>query len=247
MRLVATSAAVAILFAFDFFSGGALRAPARSLAASVSLAAGNAGVAITRRGIFATKASLARENDTLRTQLTEAHAAVSEAAALRDENAHLRALAHLAERAPGIAAPIVSVFGASAYGTFLIGAGTDQGIAAGDIVFSEDGFAIGRVSEAGAKTALVTELFVAGSSLPIVVAQSQITAEGQGGGNARARAPRGLDVKEGDIATAPSHAGAPVGIVLKIESDSASAYTTLYLRTPANLSALRFVFLRRAL
>lgn len=243
--LVAATIAVLLLVGFDRISDGILRMPLRSLAASVSTAGEGVAARVAGSGFFTTRASLATQNAQLRQELTVLQATISENAALRDESVHLREIAHLAEAARGTTAPIASAIGASRYGTFLVGAGTRDGIATGDIVFSEDGFAIGRISEASEHTALVLELFAPGEKTSVVLAQAQLEAEGKGGGNAHLRAARGLAVSEGDIATAPSLAGVPVGIVGKVESDPASAYADVYLRMPLNLAGLRFVYIKK--
>ncbi len=65
--------------------------------------------------------------------------------------------------------------------------------------------------------------------------------KGRGGGNARGEIPRDAIVSVNDVVSVPAFGGRPVGIVGAFESASSSAYTTLYIRTPANLDSLRYV------
>lgn len=245
MRLGLVTLAVVCLFAFDALSGGGLRGPARSLVASVSAAVDDADTRISGSGLLATRRSLATENRALREEVERLRAQAALSGALKAENERLQALARLSEHADGVSAPVVSSAGSSPYGTFLVGAGAGEGVRAGDLVFSDDGFAVGRVSDAQNDTSLVTELFAPGATFPVTLAHGTFTVEGQGGGNGRVRAPRWFSVGEGDVATAPSAGGAPVGVIGTVESDPASAYRTVYVRTPANLAALRFVYIRK--
>lgn len=241
--VVALFALGIILFGFDALSGGALRTPVRSLVALGAAVRGDTGT--TFSGTFATRESLEVVNRALRDELAQRQFDVTALNALREENARLRDIAHLAESMRGgVTVPVVSD-GSSPYGTVLLGAGANVGITSGDVVFSPDGFVIGRVSDVQTNTALVTELFASGASIQVTLSDASLTLDGRGGGNGTIKAPRSLTVSEGAIVTAPLFAHAPVATVGKVESDPSSAYRDVYVRTPANLSSLRFVYVKK--
>jgi rod shape-determining protein MreC len=208
-----------------------------------------AGAAVTGvvydSGYFSSRRSLASENASLRQQLAQYEERAAGFGALAAENAELRSIVHLAEKEQGITAPILSSMRASLYGTFLIGAGGAD-VAKGDLVVSDGGFVVGSVADVGADSALVKEIFAGGSSVDVRVAGASVVADGYGGGNARAKMPRGIAVAVGDAVNAPSLGGRAVGVVGSIESDPASAEQTIYIRLPLNLSTLAFVYVVRA-
>lgn len=242
--IVATILAVGILFA-DIVSGGAIRAPVRAAGSVVWGVGASIGGVVYDSGYFSSHRTLAAENASLRQQLAlyEERAAAYES--LAAENAELRTISHLAEKERGITAPILSSMRASLYGTFLIGAGGAD-VSRGDIVVSDGGFVVGTIADASAGNALVKEVFAGGATVDVRIAGASVVAEGYGGGNARAKMPRGIIVAVGDAVNAPSLGGRAVGVVGSVESDSASAEQTVYIRLPLNLSALAFVYVVRA-
>jgi cell shape-determining protein MreC len=195
-------------------------------------------------GFFSSRGSLEAENSELKTELAEYQAKDADYAAEHDENIRLRTLVNLSSHTPGHAASIISSLTASAYGTFTVDVGLADGITKASAVYTPDAFAIGIISETGAHSSLVTELFAPDATLESVVGNTHIVLEGQGGGNARARVPRDSTIKEGDIVRATS-VDAPVGIVEHVESNPNGADKEIYVRIPANLETLTLVYVGR--
>ncbi len=169
--------------------------------------------------------------------------------AIKQENDELRALLSVvpsgggADPKMGITAPVVSSMRASPYGTFIIGAGSADGIVAGSIVLTSTGFVVGVVGESDLHTTIVREVFAPGAEVDIILRDAPGVARGFGGGNARITIPRGLTVAPGDPITVPGFGQRPVGVVGKVSSSSsASASEEVYVRLPVNLSALSFVY-----
>lgn len=229
---------------FDVASGGLLRGAARSFSTVVWNATSRIESAIFGSGFFSSRRALSSENDALKKRIADLEAELAGQQLMRDENAELRSLVRLAESVNGIAAPIISSVRSSPYGTFMIGAGSADGISAGSIVMAggERGFVIGEVAEADEHSSLVKEIFAPGASAEGTLRGAALVFEGQGGGNARAEAPRALSVGEGDPVTSARFSGRLIGIVGAVSSDSSSALRTLYIRTPVNLSELQFVY-----
>jgi cell shape-determining protein MreC len=195
-------------------------------------------------GVFSSRAMLASENAQLETQIIALTPKAAAFEILKQENAHLQALLNMPLSNDGRAARIITTGKASPYGTFMIDGGADTGIAVGDIVLIEGGFVVGTITSANARTALVSELFASGNSLDVLIGSTHVSVIGQGGGNASAQVPRGASAQEGDVAVALLYGGAPVGVVGKVVSDPASAYSVLYLRTPINIDAVKYVYVR---
>lgn len=240
-RLLWVTALVALIYAVDLISGGLLRGYVRSATA----AAWNAGTRIERgimlSGLFASNRSLSAQNEALRIQLAEHEGQSAAAAAALAENELLRQMAGVVAKTPGLTVPVVSSFTSSPYGTFFVGAGEADGVVEGSLVLAPDGYVIGRVTDVGAHTSLVVQLFASRKELEVVISGVPLTLVGEGGGNAIARAPRGTLIAEGDVAFAPSLSDRPVAVVGAVAFDPADAYTLVSVRTSANIASLRYV------
>lgn len=246
-KLWAATALVIFLFVFDLATGGRVRTVARVGAASLSRAVQGASASIAATGLLATHASLAAQNRALADQLAQYEARAALFTVVQAENDQLRSLTRLVRSATGISAPVVSSALASPYGTFLIGAGTADGVHGGSLVLisstsSSEGFVVGVVQNAADHIATVGEAFAPSSSLSVVIHGNATALAGSGGGNARARIPRGAPVLVGDPVLVPEFGGRAVGIVGHIASSSAQASQDVYVRVPINLDSLQFVY-----
>lgn len=245
-RVLAVATVVVIcILVIDALSHGGVRSLVRASGTLVWSLGSQGASAVSTGGFFSSRKALIEENEELKSEVERLSRRLAELASLEAENTSLRALTRLAEDLAGVAAPITSSLRASPYGTFTIGAGRAQGIAVGDAVVagtSGKGFVIGRVSEVSERSALVVRTFSPETSIESLVRDVPITAQGWGGGNARAEAPRALLLEEGDIVTAPSMRGLPVGVVANVSSDAASAYQSVYIGLPFSLSGLSFVY-----
>ena len=241
-RLAIAIAVVVIVFSLDIVSGGVIRHYVRTIGAPieniVSRAIASSRWLSTRSGLESTIRAQAQHIESL-----QESAAAS--AVLAQENKELRALVNLVQKSSGVTAPVISSFRTSPYSTFMIAAGSQDGIARGALVLSNAGFVLGRVSDVGVRASLVTALFAPGSSIDALIGTSAGVVEGAGGGNAHAKVARGIDIPVGAAVTAPSLGGKPIGIVGKVEAQSASAYSDIYIGLPVNVASLSFVFVER--
>jgi hypothetical protein len=57
------------------------------------------------------------------------------------------------------------------------------------------------------------------------------------------RMPRGIEIQEGDVVTAPQLGGRPIGLVGHIDSDTSSAEQTVLVSLPVNLASLRYIYI----
>ena len=241
-RLIYATAGVIALLLIDVITGGSIRSFVRDTAGHLSNGFHAAGERISAGGYFTSHAALASENESLKAQLATLQERAALATALQAQVTALSSLTHLAAAQTGITVPIASSFIASPYGTFLIGAGVDQGILRGSIVLSQAGTVIGSVTDVGPHTATVTELFAPGKVIDAQLDGASIVVHGAGGGNATSQVPRGLKIVPGDAVIAPGFNGRVVGIVGHVDSDPSNAAIQVYIGSPVNLASLSYVF-----
>lgn len=241
-RLIAVTVLVVLILLVDAVSGGTVRSEVRYAAAAVSRWTASVNQAVWGSGIFTSRSSLEAQNRTLTAQLSYLSERAGQADLLQKENAGLRALVHLAENSPGITAPVMSSLLSSPYGTFLIGLGNGENVSRGDLVLTEGGFVVGLINETNAGTALVSEVLAPGASIEALLDGASVFVEGEGGGNGRTEAPRGLKVSIGDVVVVPEFGQRGVGIVGAVASSSASASQHVYIRLPNTLSSMQFVY-----
>ncbi|MBM3261143.1 rod shape-determining protein MreC [Candidatus Kaiserbacteria bacterium] len=241
-RLWAATFLVVAIFLLDLATQGLIRSATQSAAASLSGTGIKTFEAIKESGIFRTRASLAAENEDLKARLATYESQALSFKALKEENKQLAEMARLAHADSGLTVSVVSAFRSSPYGTFLIGAGADDGITIGSLVLTDDGFVIGHVTDVSTRTALVSEILGPSKKIDAIVAGSATVFTGSGGGNARAQVPRDIEVSVGDRITSQDTHARTIGVVGKIESSPADAYSTVYMRLPQNIATLRHVF-----
>lgn len=245
-RLVAATLLLLILFAGDILSGGQVRRVARVVYTQVWGAGSALGDTVLQSGFFSSRRALKAENDALRAQFTQLRSSAASVALLEAENASLRALVNLAEREGGLTAPIISSTYGSPYGTFLVGAGSRDGVKEGDLIATAAsdpiGFVVGQIEEVGERVSLVRELFAPGNSLEGTLNGVRVVLSGRGSGNARTEVPRELQVTEGDLVRSPSLGGFVIGVVGEISDEPSAAETDVYVGLPVALSSLPFVY-----
>lgn len=246
-KLWAATLLVVVLFALDVLSGGRVRALVHQGAASLTRLFGGAASSVARSGFFSSRASLESQNRSLSQQLTTYQVRDALASAVRDENDQLRALVHVAEQNAGLTASVASSVIASPYGTFLIDAGSADGISTGALVLTggsgvHDSVVVGTVTSVSSHTATVTETFAPSASVHAIIHANAVTLDGSGGGNAHAQLPRDATVQVGDIVTSPDLGGRAIGIVGQVVSTPAQAEQDVYVRVPVNLGSLQYVY-----
>ena len=242
---MAVTALVVVIFILDLVTGGIIRRNVRSLAIPVIRISTGMWTTVFANGFFSSRATLQKTIQSQREEIARLQEAAATYNLMKQENDQLRTLVAIAERSPGITAPIISSFTSSPYGTFMIGAGTADGIGTGNLVISPGGFAIGRVSEQGEHSSLITQLFAPGTSIDALIGSAPVVVEGSGGQNAKTRIAHGITVKEGDPVTAPALRGREIGIVAKVDETAGGAYSNVDIGLPTNLTGLQFVYVEK--
>ncbi len=247
-KLFAATCIVIAIYSVDLLTQGAIRNQVHAWAAAVSGWAAGAAEVVVGSGLLSSRRSLESQNRSLLQQLAQSEERAFSYDSLKAENDILRALvimvgsATSASMAGGVTAPIVSSVHSSPYGTFLIGAGSEDGIMSSSIVLTSGGFVVGVVGTVGARTSIVSEVFAPGATVDAVLNGASVVVRGSGGGNAHAKVPRGLVVRIGDSVVVPQFGQRPVGVVGEVASSSASASQDVYVRLPTSISSLRYVY-----
>lgn len=197
---------------------------------------------MTQSGFLQSRAALAEENEKLRREIALFAEEIAQAEFIRAENEELRLLAALAQSESGVSARIISSHRSSPYGTFLIDVGTEDGINDGDLVLTPGGYVLGAVAGVSNNSATVRSTFAPGEKVDLTVGESAFTADGLGGGNARASVARETQIPVGSGVVAPLFGGRNAGTVMHVESASSSPTAIISIRIPVNLETLRFVY-----
>lgn len=239
--VVMTLVVVAVLLV-DVVSGGFVRAQIRS---GASLAwSGAAGAYELARvwNVFETRKELIAENRALREENETLEALRLENDVVRAENAVLRDLLEVPEYGQEIAtARVLSRPHASPFGTFVIGAGTDDGVSVGDYVLAPGNIALGRVAEVSDSTAVVALLLANGNTTEVLIGEDALVSlEGRGGSTGHAEVSRELSIEKGEPVLLPD-IGFALGVVGEIETTPADALQSVFVGLPVNIQALRFV------
>jgi cell shape-determining protein MreC len=236
---------VVLIFLSDVVSGGYIRTHIRAGASRMWGYVAQTENAVGLSGFFSSRRALEAQIVSLKAQIDETSMQRQEYSIVQQENQRLRSLIKLATSNPGISAPIVSSFHSSPYGTFMIGAGTSNTLQRGDLVLAGDNLVIGRIVEVGTDTSLVAEIFAPGATIDAHVGSTPVSIVGQGGGNAKAQMPRGVNIQAGDIVTVPAYGDRAIGVVGHVESDAGSASQSVYVGLPINENSLELVYVMR--
>lgn len=238
---MAATVLVVLLIGIDVVTGGSVRSVARA-GVSGTLSIMHASLArVAESGFFSSRSELAHQNAALSARVAELEERSALSTALESQLEALAQADHVVATAPGITVPVVSSSIASPYGTFLIGAGASEGIAAGAIVLSTQGTVIGTVSDVGAHSASVLEIFSAGRVTDALIDGAPLSVRGAGGGNGKTLAPHGVEISVGDAVIAPELGERPIGIVGHVNADPSNAATEVYIGTPTAMDALQYV------
>lgn len=243
-RTLALATAVSLLvLSVDYFSSGIVRVQLWKIEEQWRAIAGSATASVGSFGYFGPQTSLVEENARLTAQLAQYQTLALSALALKQENESLARLARLSQVHPGVTTPIVSIESTS--GVFRVGAGSREGVSAGDIVRGEDGYVLGRVVEVAVTSAVCRSVFAPGSELEALIGETALELSGRGLGNGSGRAPRGSVLTVGDVVTSAAYRGYPVGTVGHIDTDTAGAFQQVFVRTSRNIETVRLVFIER--
>ncbi len=228
-----------ILIVTGLFSNGFYRA----MVAFSGGKEGAANIASSFFSIFSSKSTLEKEKDALREKVSEYKIQLADHDFLIQENANLKAAAHLQEDTERINATVISKPPFSPFDILVIKSGKAQGIREGDAVMIGRIY-IGVVKEVFEDTSRISllsapsnshEAFVGDEAWPVVL-------KGKGGGNFETSVPQGSKVVVGDyVITYHNDIPYELGKVSKIIDTEDNTLMTILLTLPINLYSISHV------
>ena len=190
--------------------------------------------------------ALVRKLNELQSTLDSYNADNANVSLLKSENQALKAELGRDPESPGILAHVLTVPNRSFYDTFVIDAGSADGIRVDQQVYAFGAIALGAVSSVAEHSAVVT-LFSAPSqetSGTAVGSDVSVTLIGRGGGEYEVRMPRDVHFEVGSAIALQSVYPAVLAEVQKIITDPRVPFQRLLAKAPVNLTALKWVVVR---
>lgn len=196
--------------------------------------------------VAARDALWAGQVDVLRAELASTTAALADRNLLYRENLDLKARLGRDAASHRVLAAVLQAPPAAAYDTFIIDAGRNAGLAAGQRVFAAGSVAVGTVVEVYATTARVSLYSSPGATYAASIVGATgsavpVSVVGQGGGSFTAQVPAGTDVSVGDPVVFAGVADTLTSVVSAVDQKPGSSFADLYMHLPVNLFALRWV------
>ena len=208
----------------------------------------------TVRDDAATRARLAKENETLRNALLVMAARQARLQTAAAENARLRGLLGAAEQGSLDVqlAPILDISLDPTRQRLVLDIGSEQGVRQGQAVIDAGGL-VGQVIEVRPTTATVLLLTDPDHAVPVAIARNgiRLVAYGRGDRIELANVPTSSDAKVGDVVVTSGLGGRfppgfPVGTITALRRDESRAFLVGDLRPAAQLDRGRDVLLLRS-
>lgn len=192
---------------------------------------------------FADKNKLLEENASLKAELERKNLTLVALEDLVVENQEFKELGGRQLDQAFVLAAILNRPPISPYDTFIIDAGSEDGIIVGDIVLIEKNSAIGEISSVAKNSSLVSLYSTPDRETLVAVGLERVEApaRGRGGGNFGLRLPKGVPVEINDVIILPNINHRLLGLISKIETSPNDPFQTILFSLPVNLNNLRFV------
>ncbi len=194
---------------------------------------------------LAEKKSLQRENSDFREKIIQLEAKISLMEIQEKENETLKAAFSAEERKKFILAGIVSRPPQTPYDMFITDAGSENGVREGMQVSGFGNILLGYVTDVFPKMSKIKLISSFGEETNVLLESSGIPAIaiGKGGENFEIMLPRAIKAEIGEKIIALGKQPMFIGIVEKIEHQSADPLQKIIFRLPANIQYLRQVFI----
>ncbi len=198
---------------------------------------------------FTFKSSLVAENNSIKDELSRLKLKEIDYDAILQENQTLKESLGRTTSGTRVLARILSKPPQSPYDTFVIDAGSSEGLTPGNKVYLSDTTIIGLVTNVTTHTSLV-ELFSSGNKT-LQTSNSRTGATfsitGIGGANMKIEVPKDTDILWGDVFIYPGLSTSVIGSVYYIDTNSQSSFKTAYIRMPGNVFSSQSVFVEKSL
>lgn len=196
--------------------------------------------------ILSSKAKLIKKVIELQTTIHGYDARLTRAKVLEKENEALKKELGRISGTVGIVAHVQTVPNRSFYDSFIIDAGSLEGVTEGATVYAFDSIALGTITRVSERSSVVT-LFsepdrqTTGNVLSSDLA---ITLVGRGGGEYEVRMPRDVSFVVGDLIVSQSTTPTVLAEIKKVMTDPRDPFQKLLAKTPVNFTALKWVVVR---
>lgn len=192
------------------------------------------------------RSALIKKTNELQSTLDAYNARLTTLALLENENIALKAELNRDGRLHGTLAHVLTAPNRSLYDTFVIDAGSDDGIFMGQQVYAFGSVALGSISDVSDSSAVVT-LFSASGQETVGSAVGDgvaVTLIGRGAGEYEVRMPRDIHFEIGSTIALQSTTPAVLAQVQKIMTDPRDPFQRLLAKVPVNLTTLKWVIVR---
>ena len=165
---------------------------------------------------------------------------------LESENTALKAELGRDPQSRGILAHVLTVPNRSFYDTFVIDAGSAEGVQVEQQAYAFNAIALGTVSQVSEHNAVITLFSAPGRETTGTAVGSDVavTLIGRGGGEYEVRMPRDVHFEIGSSIALQSVYPAVLAEVQKIVTDPRDPFQRLLAKAPVNLTALKWVVVR---
>lgn len=239
---------ISFLFVTNYFTEGnvaqIMRKPITIVSGTNSML-GSATDSVSR--IVTSKEALQNENKDLKKRIIELELYAINNMVLSSENEELRKLLGSEKNSfnNGILAPVLSIAGSYPYGVLVISQDAHTVFSVGSLVFAEQNIVLGKIEDVATNNAHVRLLSAPGESTQALIGlhgnMTDATLQGLGNGNMLAKVARDVAVIIGDPVVLLDRETAIVGYVQSIETKPTDAFQYIRVRTPVNISTIKFV------
>ncbi len=196
------------------------------------------------KGFFSLKSSLVAQVENLQSQVDTLSLKTVDYDTVLKENQDLKAVLGRNVTANRVISRVLSRPPQSPYDTLVIDAGSGDGIKPGNKVYISDSVIVGNITNVTPHTSLV-EMFSSGDKK--TEAQQDRTGTsyelvGMGGANFSIEVPKEADILWGDVFSYPGLLQSVLGSVYYIDTNSQSAFKTIFIRISGNVFQSKWVF-----
>lgn len=196
---------------------------------------------------FSLQKNLVNENKNLKDQIDALNLKVIDYDAVTKQNTDLKNLLGRSASSNSVVSRVISEPPQSPYDTLVIDVGSSDGIILGDKVYISDSIIIGEITSVTPHTSLV-EMFSTGDKKTESVLErtgASYELSGRGGANFSVDVPKDADILWGDTFTIPGLSSSVLGSVYYIDTNSQSAFKTVFIRIPGNVFQTKWVFVQK--
>lgn len=215
------------------------------------------GIVYDKQMLLQKEARLTEEVALLKEKLVQLDLVTQENSELKKLLSRQTVFSHASTTEVTYCAPVKGALGAlvltdldsSAYSSLLLDVGSDQNVVRGDIVYSFGDTALGVVSDVYAQRTRVVLYSAPGATHAAFLGKDHVsvTVQGEGGGTFVAELPKSIVVAEGDVVALAKESPALLGTVARIILKEDAPFQEIYIKTPVNLQALRWVYIGRSM